>query len=128
MKNNSDDAIANYLNSIGFKQKHTLSDTRLALGYGAFIIAVACFAWDYQFGFESTKLYTTIAVAAYTILQGILAFWISNVEDGTIYQGQAPSGELVCTTTPLIIAYNKKNRLTNLVHVNLVYRSTSPAP
>lgn len=72
-----------------------MTDVRLALGYGAFILAGACAAWDYKFGFEATKLYTAAAVIIYTLLQGALALWISKVEEGTVYQGTAPSGEQV---------------------------------
>lgn len=102
LKNTSDDAIPNYLNSLRFKQSHRLTDVRLGLGYSAFAIAAACFLWDYKFGFESTKLYTGIAVAIYTILNGILTYWIFKVEKGTIYEGTAPSGEKIriSTSTP----------------------------
>merc|ERR1711939_65250 len=41
LKNTSDDAIPAYLNSLSFKQSHTLTDTRLALGYSAFLICAA---------------------------------------------------------------------------------------
>lgn len=95
LKNTTDDAIPNYLNSLKFKQAHHLTDVRLALGYGSFVIAAACFAWDYQFGFEATKLWTTAAVAIYGVLSWALTFWMSNVEAGTIYQGTLPSGEKV---------------------------------
>ena len=95
MKHTSDDAIPNYLNSLKFKQINTLTDVRLALGYGAFAISAACFAWDYKFGFESTKLYTAIAVALYTILNSALTLWIWLVEKNTVYEGVAPSGEKV---------------------------------
>ncbi|KAI6779713.1 Signal peptidase complex subunit-like protein [Emericellopsis cladophorae] len=91
LKNASDDAIANYLNSLSFQQSHTMTDVRLAIGYGAFVIAAAAGGWDYYYGFENTKLYTAVAVAVYSLLQGALAFWISFVEQGTVYQGQAPN-------------------------------------
>lgn len=95
LKNTSDDAIPNYLNSLKFKQDHSLVDTRLALGYGAFAIAAACFLWDYKLGFESTKWYTAAAVALYSIINGALTIWISFVEKGTVYQGKAPDGTKV---------------------------------
>ncbi|RFU76178.1 microsomal signal peptidase subunit [Trichoderma arundinaceum] len=95
LKNTTDDAIPNYLNSLKFKQTHFLSDVRLGLGYSAFLIAAACFAWDYKLGFESTKIYTAGAVAVYTLLNGILTFWMMFVEKGVIYQGIAPSGEKI---------------------------------
>lgn len=87
LKNTSDDAIPAYLNSLKFTQSHTLTDTRLALGYTAFAICAATFYWDYKFGFDNTKLYTAIAVAIYTILNGALTFWIFYVEKGTVYTG-----------------------------------------
>ncbi|KAI0593422.1 microsomal signal peptidase 25 kDa subunit-domain-containing protein [Biscogniauxia sp. FL1348] len=99
LKNTSDDAIPNYLNSLNFKQIHTLVDTRLALGYSAFLIAGACFLWDYKLGFEDTKYYTAAAVALYTVLNGILTLWIGFVEKGTVYQGTAPDGSKISVAT-----------------------------
>ncbi|CAG9944942.1 unnamed protein product [Clonostachys rosea f. rosea IK726] len=93
LKNAADDAIANYLNSIKFKQSHSMIDVRLALGYSSFLLAAACALWDYQFGWEATKLYTAVAVAIYTVLSGALTLWTWKVEQGTIYQGKAPSGD-----------------------------------
>lgn len=95
LKNTSDDAIPNYLNSLKFKQSHTLTDVRLGLGYSAFLIAAACFLWDYKFGFESTKYYTAGAVIVYSILNSALTLWIWLKEKGIIYVGTAPNGETV---------------------------------
>ncbi|KAK2592227.1 hypothetical protein QQS21_010079 [Conoideocrella luteorostrata] len=99
LKNTSDDALPNYLNSLKFKQSHFLTDVRLALGYSAFAIAAACFGWDYKFGFENTKYYTAAAVTVYALLNGFLTFWMSSVEKGTIYQGLTPSGERITIRT-----------------------------
>ncbi|KAK4153941.1 signal peptidase complex subunit SPC2 [Chaetomidium leptoderma] len=90
LKNTSDDAIPNYLNSLGFRQSHHLTDVRLALGYSAFALAAACFAWDYQLGFDSTKYFTAAAVAAYTLLNGALTLWVVYAERGTVYVGTSP--------------------------------------
>lgn len=95
LKNTSDDAIPNYLNSLKFSQSHALTDVRLALGYSAFLLAAACFLWDYKLGFESTKYYTAGAVAVYTILNSALTLWIWLKEKGIIYVGTAPDGETV---------------------------------
>ncbi|KAF8854475.1 SPC25-domain-containing protein [Acephala macrosclerotiorum] len=99
LKNTSDDAIPNYLNSLGFKQSHTLIDTRLALGYSAFAICAACFYWDYQFGFDNTKYYTAAAVALYSLLNGALTFWIWAVEKGTVYIGTNKNGDKIQVAT-----------------------------
>jgi hypothetical protein len=95
LKNTSDDAIPNYLNSLKFRQSHTLTDVRLALGYTAFGIAAACFLWDYKLGFESTKYYTAAAVTLYTLINGVLTLWIMFREKGVVYEGTSPSGEKV---------------------------------
>lgn len=127
LKNTSDDALPNYLNSLKFKQSHFLTDVRLAIGYGAFTIAAACFGWDYKFGFENTKYYTAAAVAIYALLNGFLTFWLSSVEKGTVYQGKAPSGETVTirTTTKkndptyyLIVAAKDKTGETQTIEVS----------
>ncbi|KAK4230750.1 microsomal signal peptidase 25 kDa subunit-domain-containing protein [Podospora fimiseda] len=93
LKNTSDDALTNYLTSLKFTQTHRLTDVRLALGYSAFALSAACFAWDYKFGFEQTKYCTAVAVAIYTILNSFLTFWIFYVEKGTVYEGTSPSGQ-----------------------------------
>ncbi|KUI57877.1 Signal peptidase complex subunit SPC2 [Cytospora mali] len=99
LKNTSDDAIPNYLNSLKFKQSHTLTDVRLGLGYAAFFVSAACFGWDYQFGFESTKYYTAAAVAVYLLLNTALTLWIWFKEKGIVYVGTAPSGETITIAT-----------------------------
>lgn len=95
LKNTSDDAIPNYLNSLKFTQSHTLTDVRLSLGYGAFFIAAACFLWDYKLGFESTKYYTAAAVTVYSLLNTALTLWIWLKEKGIVYVGTSPNGETV---------------------------------
>jgi hypothetical protein len=73
---------------------------RLALGYSAFALAAACFGWDYHFGFESTKTFTAIAVAVYTLLNGALTLWIARVERNTVYVGRsAATGETLRIAT-----------------------------
>ncbi|KFY27632.1 hypothetical protein V493_03382 [Pseudogymnoascus sp. VKM F-4281 (FW-2241)] len=99
LKNTSDDAIPNYLNSLSFKQSHTLGDVRLALGYSAFAICAACFYWDYQLGFDSTKYYTAAAVTLYTLLNGALTLWVWLVEGGTVYVGTSKTGDKISIST-----------------------------
>lgn len=72
-----------------------MTDVRLGLGWGAFLIAAACFGWDYKFGFDATKYYTAAAVVVYSILNGALTLWIWLKEAGTVYEGTSPSGEKV---------------------------------
>lgn len=104
LKNTSDDALPNYLNSLGLKQSHTLTDVRLALGYSAFLVAAACFLWDYKLGFESTKYYTAGAVAVYSLLNTALTLWIWLKEKAIVYVGTAPKGETITIAT-----HTKKN-------------------
>lgn len=100
LKNTSDDAIPNYLNSLKFKQSHFLTDVRLALGYTAFFVSAACFLWDYMLGFESTKYYSAAAVVVYTILNSALTLWILLMERGIVYRGTAPNGDTVRAPCP----------------------------
>lgn len=103
LKNTSDDAIPNYLNSLKFKQSHTFSDVRLALGYSAFALCAACFYWDYKFGWEATKHYTAIAVVLYTLLNGALTAWIWLVEKGKVYVGESQDGDKVRIKWPFSV-------------------------
>ncbi|KAF6839870.1 signal peptidase complex [Colletotrichum plurivorum] len=116
LKNTSDDALPNYLNSLKFTQSHTLTDVRLALGWSAFLIAAACFGWDYQFGFQSTKYYTAAAVVLYSILNGALTLWIWLKEAGTVYEGTSPSGDKISIATSTkknVPTYNMKITITS---------------
>lgn len=92
MKNTSDDAIPNYLNSIKFKQINFLADVRLALGFVAVFVAGACFAWDFKLGFEATKSYTAVAVGLYALLNGLMTLWSFFAEQNIVYEGVAPDG------------------------------------
>lgn len=95
LKNTTDDAIPNYLNSLKFKQSHRLIDVRLSLGYSAFLLAAACFGWDYMLGHDRTKYWTAAAVALYVVLNAAMTWWMQFVEKGVVYEGVAPSGETV---------------------------------
>ncbi|KAK4634918.1 Signal peptidase complex subunit SPC2 [Fulvia fulva] len=87
LKNTTDDALGNYLRGLSFKQDNSKLDVRLALGYVAVIIAGATFAADYKLGWEATKYWTAVAVAAYAILNGALTYWIWAVEQGLVFEG-----------------------------------------
>ncbi|KAL1651179.1 hypothetical protein SLS58_000517 [Diplodia intermedia] len=88
LKNTTDDALPNYLNSLKFRQSHSLTDVRLALGYTAVIIAGALFYFDYKFGWDATKAYTGPAVVAYFVLNSAFMYWMYFVEKGTVYSGE----------------------------------------
>ncbi|KAF2459916.1 microsomal signal peptidase 25 kDa subunit-domain-containing protein [Lineolata rhizophorae] len=92
LKNTSDDALAPYLTSLGFRQSHKNTDVRLALGYSAVVIAAVTFYYDYTLGWEPTKHWTAWAVAAYFVLNGVFTYWIWIVEKGVVYQGVDESG------------------------------------
>ena len=88
LKNTSDDALPNYLNSLGFKQSHHLTDVRLALGYTAVLIAGALFYFDWKLGWDVTRPYTLPAVVAYAVLNSAFTYWLFYVEKGTVYVGE----------------------------------------
>ena len=87
LKNTTDDTLGNYLRSLGFQQDNSKLDVRLALGYTAVIIAGATFAADYKLGWEATKYWTAVAVAAYALLNGGLTYWMWAVEKGLVFEG-----------------------------------------
>lgn len=97
LKTTSDDALANYLNSLKFRQSNFLLDVRLALGYFTFFVAGATFLWDKKLGFESTKHWTAAALVVYFVFNTVLTWWMLVTEKGVVYQGTAPSGEFVCS-------------------------------
>ncbi|KAK0654386.1 Signal peptidase complex subunit SPC2 [Lasiodiplodia hormozganensis] len=88
LKNTTDDALPNYLNSLKFRQSHGLTDVRLALGYTAVIIAGALFYFDFKFGWDATKAYTGPAVVAYFVLNSAFMYWMYFVEKGMVYSGE----------------------------------------
>ncbi|ERT00316.1 signal peptidase protein complex [Sporothrix schenckii 1099-18] len=120
LKNTSDDAIPNYLNSLRFVQSHRLADVRLALGYGALAVAVACFLWDYKLGFDSTKYYSALAVLVYMALNVALTYWSRYVEGATVYVGTSPSGETITIATSV-------EKYTPVYNVDITITSKSKA-
>jgi signal peptidase complex subunit 2 len=97
LKNTTDDALGNYLRGLQFQQDNSKLDFRLAVGYTSVIIAGACFAADYKLGWEATKTWTAVAVAAYAILNGIYSYWMWAVEKGLIFEGER-DGKKVSST------------------------------
>jgi hypothetical protein len=91
LKNATDDALAPYLSSLPkpytFKQSHALTNTRLALGYTAVIIAAITFYADWKLGWDETKGYTTVACVVYFILNSLLTYHIWRVEAGRVFVG-----------------------------------------
>ena len=87
LKNTTDDALGNYLRGLSLKQDNSKLDFRLAVGYVAVVIAAATFAADYKLGWEATKNWTAVAVAAYTILNGVFTYWMWAVEKGLVFEG-----------------------------------------
>ena len=99
LKNTTDDALGNYLRGLSFKQDNSKLDVRLAVGYVSVIIAAATFAADYKLGWEATKWWTAVAVAAYAVLNGVFTYWMWFVEGGLVFQGSR-EGMKVCRATP----------------------------
>lgn len=87
LKNTTDDALANYLRGLSFAQDNSKLDFRLAVGYVSVIIAAATFAADYKLGWEATKHWTAVAVAAYAVLNGVFTWWMWAVERGLVFEG-----------------------------------------
>ncbi|KAF2109432.1 microsomal signal peptidase 25 kDa subunit-domain-containing protein [Lophiotrema nucula] len=98
LKNTTDDALPNYLHFLKFKQIHTQTDVRLALGYSAVAIAGVLFYFDWKFGWEVTKPYTAPAVIAYFVLNSVFSYWLWFVEKGTVYEGEGKTGKVRIAT------------------------------
>ena len=91
LKNATDDALAPYLTKLPppytFKQLHYYTNTRLAVGYSAVIIAAATFYFDWKLGWDATKNYTAVACVLYFLLNGFLTLWIWRFEAGKVFVG-----------------------------------------
>ncbi|KAK4545691.1 hypothetical protein LTR36_002645 [Oleoguttula mirabilis] len=87
LKNTTDDALANYLRGLQFRQDNTKLDVRLAIGYASVVIAAVTFTADYKLGWEATKGWTAVAVVAYALLNGAFTYWTWGVEKGCVFDG-----------------------------------------
>jgi signal peptidase complex subunit 2 len=76
------------MQSLGYTQSHTLSDVRLAMGYGAVIAVAAAAYYEYKVGFQEAKVWTTLSVGSYFLLQAALYLWTNYIERDTIYVGK----------------------------------------
>jgi hypothetical protein len=113
LKNTTDDALPNYLHSLKFKQIHTQTDVRLALGYSAVVIAGVLFYFDWKLGWEATKPYTAPAVIAYFLLNGAFSYWLWFVEKGVVYEGEGKTGKVRSSIPPAACRlHTTANRLT----------------
>ncbi|KAF2729090.1 hypothetical protein EJ04DRAFT_81252 [Polyplosphaeria fusca] len=99
LKNTTDDAVPNYMHSLKFRQIHTTTDVRLALGYTAVAISGALFYFDWKMGWDVTKPYTLPAVVAYFILNSLFSYWLWWVEAGAIYEGEGKTGKIRIATS-----------------------------
>ncbi|KAK8203674.1 microsomal signal peptidase 25 kDa subunit-domain-containing protein [Phyllosticta capitalensis] len=98
LKNTSDDALPNYLNSLKFTQDNKQLDVRLALGYAAVTIAGALFYFDWKYGWDATKAWTGPAVAAYFVLNCAFMYWMYVVEKGLVYAGDKDGQKIRIST------------------------------
>ncbi|KAI9756166.1 MAG: hypothetical protein M4579_003979 [Chaenotheca gracillima] len=87
LKNTTDDALPNYLTSIGFKQSQLLSNIRLALQSSMVAIAGVAFYLDYTKDWSETKDFTLWAVVAYFLLSAVVTGLVWLVENGMVFQG-----------------------------------------
>jgi len=97
LKNTTDDALPNYLNSLKFKPDYQLQDVKLVLGYTAVIISAALFYADWKLGWDQTKPYTLPAVGVYFILNSAFTYWIYFVEKGTIFVGEKDGSKVLAS-------------------------------
>ena len=108
LKNTTDDALGNYLRGLSFKQDNTKLDVRLALGYVSVIIAGAIFYADWKLGWEATKGWTAVAVAAYAVLNGAFTYWTWAVEKGLVFEG-SKNGKKVGIMLFIQCVYHRRN-------------------
>ena len=57
----------------------------------------------YALGVDLGTTYTAAAVALYALLNGALTYWIGFVEKGVVYQGTAPDGSTVCSSSQKVL-------------------------
>ncbi|KAF1825937.1 uncharacterized protein K489DRAFT_291682, partial [Dissoconium aciculare CBS 342.82] len=95
LKNTTDDALGNYLRGLSFQQDNSKLDVRLALGYVSVIIAGVIFYADWKLGWEATKGWTAVAVAAYAVLNGGFTYWMWAVEKGLVFEGSKNGKKIV---------------------------------
>jgi len=101
LKNTTDDALPNYLNSksLGFKQDHFYTDVRLAIGYIAVTISAVLFYADWKLGWEVSKPYTLPAVSIYFLLNSAFTYWIWMVERGAIFVGEKQGNKIILSSS-----------------------------
>jgi signal peptidase complex subunit 2 len=76
------------MKSLDYVQIHTLSDIRLTLGYTAVLAVAAAAYYEYKVGFKDAKLWSTLSVGIYFLLNAGLYFWTNYIEDDIVYVGK----------------------------------------
>ena len=104
LKNATDDALAPYLTKLPspytFTPSYYHTNTRLALGYSAVLIAAVTFYADWKLGWDATKRYTLVACVVYFVLNSLLTYWIWRVERGRVFVGRRKGGQKVMELRP----------------------------
>ncbi|OQV08887.1 hypothetical protein CLAIMM_13099 isoform 2 [Cladophialophora immunda] len=135
LKNATDDAIAPYLTTLpkpyAFRQEHTTTNVKLALGYTAVLIAGVLFYADWKLGWDATKAYTAPACVAYFVLNSALTYWIWAVEAGTVFVGVRDGGQKVCHSWSRCVSsptIERARRLTQALpdHDPFIWEETLP--
>ncbi|QIW97522.1 hypothetical protein AMS68_003040 [Peltaster fructicola] len=121
LRNTTDDALGNYLRSLGFKQDNSKTDIKLAVGWVAVVIAGVTFAADYKLGWEATKYWTAAAVVAYTCLNSFFTYWLWFVEKGLVFEG-SKNGKKISIRTKV-----NKHDPTYFVDFTVTSGSTGPS-
>ncbi|KAI9846494.1 MAG: hypothetical protein M1837_003914 [Sclerophora amabilis] len=98
LKNTTDDALPNYLTSIGFSQSQALSNLRLAIQSVMVILAAVIFYLDYTRDWLETKGVTFWAVGVYFTLSVVVTGLVWLVEKGLVFQGRYKGEDLTLRT------------------------------
>lgn len=113
------------MKKLGYIQNNELTDTRLAIGFAAVIVAGLTAAYDYYVGFFEAFNWTAAGIVCYLILNTAYMVWIWKFERGIIYTGTkgdakisivstvpdkfTPIYKITVTTTPTSGAGDKKS-------------------
>lgn len=88
LKTTCDEQITSIITSKGYETNNFYGDVRLALGFGAVIVAGLTAFIDYKLGFFEAKYpYTVIGLVLYGLLNVAYTFWMYQVERGLIFFG-----------------------------------------
>ncbi|KAJ1918291.1 hypothetical protein H4219_002688 [Mycoemilia scoparia] len=112
LKSTCDEALRQYFEKKGFKERHTHTDVKLLLGYTGVLFCVIDFLYSWKNPFKSTKWFSYISVTVFTLTAILTVLYSFFVQRDTFYVGHSEEKGVVISAGSSVKAHEPEYHLT----------------